>query len=170
LKYRDVARDRLNANLATKLWSLFMEGNVAAGKEFRKFLEVNDRMELESAMGSQPPSTGKAPSERVGKKALLHAPSSLMDWCVGNVKIEPTATAIRATKQNAGDAKIDPWAALMNGVWMMSRNPEANGTSGWNTDDLDGLIAKIDAVVDAMGETGDADSGRQVLQGVGRPA
>jgi len=70
LKYRDVARDRLNANLATKLWSLFMEGNVAAGKEFRKFLEVNDRMELESAMGSPPPSTGKAPSERVGKKAL----------------------------------------------------------------------------------------------------
>jgi hypothetical protein len=70
LKYRDVARDRLNANLATKLWSLFMEGNVAAGKEFRKFLEVNDRMELERAMGSQPPSTGKAPSERVGKKAL----------------------------------------------------------------------------------------------------
>jgi hypothetical protein len=68
LKYRDVARDRLNANLATKLWSLFMEGNVAAGKEFRKFLEVNDWME--TAMGSQPPSTGKAPSERVGKKAL----------------------------------------------------------------------------------------------------
>jgi hypothetical protein len=70
LKFRDVARDRLNANLATKLWSLFMEGNVAAGKEFRKFLEVNDRMELERAMGSQPPSTEKAPSERVGKKAL----------------------------------------------------------------------------------------------------
>ena len=30
-----------------------------------------------------------------------------MDWCVGNVKIEPAATAIRATA-NAGDTKIDP--------------------------------------------------------------
>jgi phage terminase large subunit-like protein len=112
----------------------------------------------------------KTAERKTPNKTLQHAPSSLMDWCVGNVKIEPMATAIRATKQNAGDAKIDPWAALMNGVWMMSRNPEARGHSGWNTDDLDGLIAKIDAVVDAMGETGDADSGRQVLQGVGRPA
>lgn len=54
-----------------------------------------------------------------------HCGSSLMAWCVGNVKIEPTATAIRATKQNAGDAKIDPWAALMNAVDLMSTNPEA---------------------------------------------
>jgi phage terminase large subunit-like protein len=53
----------------------------------------------------------------------------LMDWCVGNVKIEPTATAIRATKQNAGDAKIDPWAALMNSVTVMVRNPEPNPRS-----------------------------------------
>jgi len=51
--------------------------------------------------------------------------ASLMDWCVSNVKIEPTATAIRATKQNAGDAKIDPWAALINAVDRMSLNPTA---------------------------------------------
>jgi phage terminase large subunit-like protein len=53
----------------------------------------------------------------------LHAPSRLMNWCVGNVKIEPTATAIRATKQNAGDAKIDPWCALMDAATVMARNP-----------------------------------------------
>ena len=70
LKFRDVARDRLNANLATKLWSLFMEGNVAAGKEFRKVLEVNDRMEAEREMGSRPPTDNQAPAERVGKKVL----------------------------------------------------------------------------------------------------
>jgi hypothetical protein len=67
LKYREVARDRLNANLATQLWSLFMDGNVAAGKEFRKLLEMNDRMEVERAMGSPPPSTRE---ERVGKKEI----------------------------------------------------------------------------------------------------
>ena len=80
----------------------------------------------------------KTAERKTQNKTLRHAPSALMDWCVGNVKIEPMATAIRATKQNAGDAKIDPWAALMNGVWMMSRNPEARGNSGWNTDDIDG--------------------------------
>jgi hypothetical protein len=71
LKFREVARDRLNANLATKLWTLFMEGNVAAGKEFRKVLEMNDRMDIEAAMGSsQPTSSDKAPAERFGKKDL----------------------------------------------------------------------------------------------------
>jgi len=70
LKYREVARDRLNANLATQLWSLFMDGNVAAGKEFRKLLEVNDRMEVERAMGSSPQSTRELPSERIGKKEI----------------------------------------------------------------------------------------------------
>ena len=47
-----------------------------------------------------------------------------MAWCVGNIKIEPTATGIRATKQNAGDAKIDPAMALFDAVTVMSRNPE----------------------------------------------
>lgn len=68
LKYREVARDRLNANLATKLWSLFMDGNVGAAREFRKFMEVNDRMELERSMGAPP--ADNRPTERVGKKQL----------------------------------------------------------------------------------------------------
>jgi phage terminase large subunit-like protein len=66
----------------------------------------------------------KTSERKLENGTLRHAPSALMDWCVGNVKIEPTATAIRATKQNAGDAKIDPWAALMNAVAAMVRNPE----------------------------------------------
>jgi phage terminase large subunit-like protein len=66
----------------------------------------------------------KTAERKLQNGTLRHAPSALMDWCVGNVKIEPTATAIRATKQNAGDAKIDPWAALMNAVTVMVRNPE----------------------------------------------
>ena len=71
LKFRDVARDRLNANLATRLWSLFMEGNVAAGKEFRKLLEQNDRMSIEAAMGATPTDAPSAVTvERLGKKAI----------------------------------------------------------------------------------------------------
>lgn len=55
---------------------------------------------------------------------LKHDGSALMAWCVSNIKIEPTATGIRATKQNAGDAKIDPAMALFDAVTVMSRNPE----------------------------------------------
>ncbi|PDT77444.1 terminase [Bradyrhizobium sp. C9] len=58
---------------------------------------------------------------------LRHAPSSMMDWCVSNLKIEPTATAIRATKQTAGDAKIDPAIAMFNSAYLMATNPKAHG-------------------------------------------
>lgn len=65
----------------------------------------------------------KTTEGRLSNGMLVHAKSGLMDWCVENVKIEPTATAIRATKQNAGDAKIDPWCALMDAATVMVRNP-----------------------------------------------
>jgi phage terminase large subunit-like protein len=41
------------------------------------------------------------------------------------LKIEPTATGIRATKMTAGDAKIDPAMSMFDAVTLMSRNPEA---------------------------------------------
>ncbi|MBB4402548.1 MULTISPECIES: terminase large subunit [Rhizobium/Agrobacterium group] len=69
----------------------------------------------------------KTTERKLTNGTLRHAPSALMDWCVSNLKIEPTATAIRATKQNAGDAKIDPVMALFDAVTVMSRNPEAPG-------------------------------------------
>lgn len=68
----------------------------------------------------------KTAERKLANGTLWHADQPLMDWAVGNVKIEPLATAIRATKQNAGDAKIDPWCALMNAVTVMSTNPAAN--------------------------------------------
>nr|WP_312970728.1 terminase large subunit [Brucella intermedia] len=75
----------------------------------------------------------KSSERRLVNGTLKHAPSSLMDWCVGNLKIEPTATGIKATKQNAGDAKIDPVMALFDAVTVMSRNPAA--PEGGNMDD-----------------------------------
>lgn len=66
----------------------------------------------------------KTTERKLANGTMFHAKSGLMDWCVQNVRIEPTATAIRATKQNAGDAKIDPWAALMDGATMMVRSPD----------------------------------------------
>lgn len=67
----------------------------------------------------------KTAERKLANGTLRHDGSALMNWCVGNLKIEPTATAIRATKQNAGDAKIDPVMALFDAVTVMSRNPVA---------------------------------------------
>lgn len=93
----------------------------------------------------------KTTEGRLSNGMLVHARSGLMDWCVGNVKIEPTATAIRATKQNAGDAKIDPWCALMDAATVMVKNPTPSGSarSPWEDDDFRlwaGLKKKPDEV------------------------
>lgn len=78
----------------------------------------------------------KTTERKLANGTLHHSGSALMAWAVGNLKIEPTATAIRATKQNAGDAKIDPIMALFDAVTVMSRNPEAVGKSYLHTEGL----------------------------------
>jgi phage terminase large subunit-like protein len=90
----------------------------------------------------------KTAERRLSNGMLRHASGPLMPWCVSNLKIEATATAIRATKQTAGDAKVDPAFALFDAVAVMVKNPEPrNVTSGWDTDDFDALEAKIEAEI-----------------------
>lgn len=67
----------------------------------------------------------KGAERRLASGLLKHCGGPLMNWCVPNLKIEPTATGIRATKQSAGDAKIDPAMAMFNAVTLMARNPVA---------------------------------------------
>lgn len=71
----------------------------------------------------------KTTERRLAKGTMIHAKSRMMDWCIANLKIEPTATGIRAAKQTAGDAKIDPAIAMFNSVVFMSLNPEPNSVS-----------------------------------------
>lgn len=71
----------------------------------------------------------KTCERRVSNGMLKHHGGAMMSWCVSNLKIEPTATAIRATKQTAGDAKIDPVMALFDAATIMSTNPDAEGVS-----------------------------------------
>lgn len=71
----------------------------------------------------------KTAERKLTNGTMKHGGSKLMAWCVGNLKIEATATAIKATKQNAGDAKIDPVMAMFDAVTVMIRNPEAHGPS-----------------------------------------
>jgi len=58
---------------------------------------------------------------------LHHNGSKLMNWCVGNARVEPKGNAILVTKQASGTGKIDPVMALFAAVTLMVLNPEPRG-------------------------------------------
>jgi phage terminase large subunit-like protein len=65
----------------------------------------------------------KTAERKLVSRMFYHCSSKAAAWCVSNLKIEPTATAIRATKQNAGDAKIDIAMGMFNAVFLMVDDP-----------------------------------------------
>lgn len=62
---------------------------------------------------------------KVASKSLLHSGSRMMQWCVGNARVEPKGNAILITKQASGTGKIDPLMAGLSAVALMAMNPEA---------------------------------------------
>lgn len=63
-----------------------------------------------------------------------HTGSRLMNYCVGNAKVEVKGNAILVTKQASGTGKIDPLMAAFTAVAPMSMNPKAKGRSFWDVD------------------------------------
>lgn len=54
---------------------------------------------------------------------LVHGGQPLMDYSVGNAKVEQKGNAVLVTKQASGSAKIDPLMATFNCVALMNMNP-----------------------------------------------
>nr|WP_294564503.1 terminase large subunit [uncultured Rhodopila sp.] len=54
---------------------------------------------------------------------FVHCDQPLMAWCVGNAKVEATATAIRIERAASGYGKIDPLMATFNAAALMETNP-----------------------------------------------
>ncbi len=65
----------------------------------------------------------KTGERKLANGTLWHSKSDMMTWNISNLRLEPTATAIRATKQNAGDAKIDAACAMFDAITVMATNP-----------------------------------------------
>lgn len=66
----------------------------------------------------------KTAERKLADGGLLHAAQPLMDWCVGNAKVEPRGNSILITKQASGSAKIDPLMALFCAVSLLALSPE----------------------------------------------
>lgn len=62
-------------------------------------------------------------SRKLDDNTLTHSGLDLMNWVIGNVKIEMHGNAPMATKQAAGRAKIDPFIATECAAILMSWNP-----------------------------------------------
>lgn len=66
----------------------------------------------------------KTIERRLADGAFWHGGTSMMDWCIGNARIEPAGNAVKITKQASGVGKIDPVVAMLMGAALMGANPQ----------------------------------------------
>lgn len=84
-------------------------------------MAVGQGWKLQSAVTTLP--------RKLKDKTMQHCGQPLLAWAVGNAKTELRGSNYIVTKQAAGAAKIDPLMATFNASILMFMNPEAAGTS-----------------------------------------
>lgn len=57
--------------------------------------------------------------------SFRHPGGAMLGWCVGNLRVVPTPTAMRVARDEAGFGKVDPMMAMFNAAHLMSLNPAA---------------------------------------------
>lgn len=75
----------------------------------------------------------KTAERKLAEGCFIHSGSAMMNWVVGNARVEPRANGILITKQASGSAKIDPLMAMFDAVSLLSLNPTARGASVYET-------------------------------------
>ncbi|WP_316172426.1 terminase large subunit [Bradyrhizobium sp. SZCCHNRI2049] len=66
----------------------------------------------------------KTLERKLANRSFVHGESPLLEWCVANLKVVQTPTAMRVARDEAGFGKVDPAMALFNAAHLMSLNPE----------------------------------------------
>lgn len=56
--------------------------------------------------------------------SFRHGGSEMLAWCVNNLRVIPTKTAMMVARDEAGFGKIDPAMALFDAAQLMSLNPD----------------------------------------------
>lgn len=69
----------------------------------------------------------KDTERKLAEGSLYHDGSRMMNWIVGNARVEIKGSNTLITKQISGVGKIDPIIALLCAVSLMTMNPEARG-------------------------------------------
>ena len=65
----------------------------------------------------------KTIERKLADRSFRHGGGALLSWCVGNLRVIPTRTAMMVARDEAGYGKVDSFMALANAAHLMSLNP-----------------------------------------------